>query len=80
MVFVFIVIKRRFKMSVILYTTHCPQCQVLEQKLNNKNIKYEIIEDVKVMLDKGMHNAPNLEVDDKIYTFKEAVDWVNNYT
>lgn len=67
-------------MSVILYTTHCPQCQVLEQKLNNKNIKYEIIEDVKVMLAKGMHSAPNLEVDDKIYTFKEAVDWVNNYT
>ena len=29
-------------MNVNFYTIHCPKCDVLEKKLNNKNIKYNL--------------------------------------
>ena len=43
---------------IILYTTHCPRCKVLETKLNNKNLEYTIVDNV-------------------LYPFKEANDWIN---
>ena len=62
---------------MILYTTNCPKCKVLETKLNSKNITYDICDDVSVMEEKGFMEAPKLEVDDKVLNFKEAVDYIN---
>lgn len=64
-------------MNVILYTTHCPKCKILKKKLDEKNVTYEICEDVGAMTEKGFLSAPMLEVDDKIMDFKMAVDFVN---
>jgi len=61
---------------VILYSTHCPKCQVLEKKLDQKNIKYDIIDDEELMINKGFINVPILEVGREKLNFKEAVDWV----
>lgn len=61
---------------VILYSTHCPKCQVLEKKLDQKNIKYDIIDDEELMINKGFINVPILEVGGEKLNFKEAVDWV----
>lgn len=63
--------------KVVLYSTGCPRCRVLEKKLQQKKIDYEEINDIKIMEDKGYINIPVLEVDDKIMNFKEAVDWTN---
>lgn len=63
--------------KIILYSTHCPRCKVLEMKLKQKNIKYEEINDVEQMKAKGFMEAPKLEVDGVVYNFKEAVDWIN---
>lgn len=63
-------------MEVVLYSTHCPKCKVLESKLNQKGINYEEINDVKIMREKGFMSAPNLEVDGIVYDFKEAVKWI----
>jgi hypothetical protein len=49
---------------------------VLEAKLNQKDISYEEINDVKIMREKGFFTAPKLEVDGVVYDFKEAVDWI----
>lgn len=65
-------------MTVILYTTHCPRCQVLASKLDSAAIKYEVCDDVEVMSQKGIMSVPLLEVDGKQLDFKKAVDWVNN--
>ena len=62
---------------VKLYTTGCPKCKVLETKLKHKNIDFETITDISVMEQKGFMEAPNLEVDDIVYPFEEAVKWVN---
>ena len=64
-------------MKIILYTTHCPQCKILENKLQSKNISYEVCEDLDTMLMKGLRSAPSLEVDGEIFDFRNAVQWVN---
>lgn len=65
-------------MTVILYTTHCPKCKVLEKKLAAKNIAYTEITDTDVMLEMGFDATPMLEVDGQIMDFKAASDWINN--
>lgn len=62
---------------VTLYTTNCPKCKVLEKKLEEKNIKFEICENVDVMLEKGMMQAPYLEIDNELLDFSKAIKWIN---
>ena len=63
-------------MNVILYSTHCPKCKVLEMKLKQKNINYEEVTDIDLMQEKGFKSVPKIEVDGVVYDFKEAVDWI----
>lgn len=63
-------------MNVVLYSTHCPKCKVLEMKLKQKNISYEEVTDVELMQEKGFMSVPKVEVDGVVYDFKEAVDWI----
>ena len=68
--------------KVILYTTNCPKCKVLEKKLEDKNIDFEIVDNVDKVLeiaDKfGIMSAPILSVDGNIMEFNKAINWVNN--
>lgn len=62
---------------ITLYSTGCPRCNVLKQKLDNKKIEYTVVNDVDIMTEKGISTVPVLEVDGQLLQFKEAVDWVN---
>lgn len=64
-------------MNIILYTVDCPKCKVLEKKLNNANISFEICKDTKLMAERNISKLPMLEVDGEMLTFKEAVDMIN---
>lgn len=64
-------------MNVVLYSTHCPKCSVLEKKLSSSNIDYDIVTDEDLMIEKGFTSAPMLEVDGEIMDFKAAVEWIN---
>ena len=64
-------------MSVVLYSTHCPRCNVLEKKLQQKEGDYDEVNDTSIMEQKGYLSVPVLEVDGKSMDFKEAVDWIN---
>ena len=64
-------------MSVVLFSTHCPRCVVLEKKLKQKGIDYDEVNDVSIMEKRGFLSVPVLEVDGKIMDFKEANDWIN---
>lgn len=67
-------------MKIILYSTHCPKCRILEMKLKSKNIEYEEVNDVDIMTEKGFSSAPMLEVDGQVMDFKTANEWINkNY-
>lgn len=63
--------------KIILYSTNCPKCNVLEKKLQSKNIDFEICNNVDLMLSKGIQQAPYLEVDNELMDFSKAVKWVN---
>lgn len=65
-------------MNIILYTTHCPKCTVIEKKLKAKNISYTEIDDVATMQALGFHSLPILKVDNKILDFQQAYKWVFN--
>lgn len=65
-------------MEVILYSTHCPRCLVLEEKLEDADVKFSIVEDENAIKDKGFLSAPVLEVDGECMDFSKAVKWVNS--
>ena len=64
--------------KVVFYSTHCPQCKVLEQMLQRKNVQYEECNDTEEMDRLGIRAVPQLGVDDKILNFQEAMQWVRN--
>ena len=64
-------------MEVTLYLTGCPKCKVLGAKLVGKNINYNVVSDINVIIAKGINAVPVLEVDNNLMDFKTAVDWVN---
>jgi len=64
--------------KVILFSTHCPQCIMLENLLKKKKVNFELkivsAEELKSM---GYSSAPILEVNGKALCFNEAKTWVN---
>lgn len=62
-------------MSVVLYSTNCPKCKVLEKKLDSIGVDYTIVTDENLMISKGFSSAPMLEVDGNIMDFGNAVRW-----
>ena len=61
---------------VILYSTNCPRCRIIERKLQDKGIEFELFNDVDAMIAKGFKEAPKLEVDGMVMDFKEANEWI----
>lgn len=66
--------------QIILYTTHCPRCRVLEKKLKQKNIPYLTIEDTAIMEEKGFSAVPMMTIGTSApMDFKQANDWINKW-
>lgn len=65
-------------MEIVLYSTHCPRCSVLEKKLKKKNLHYTEINDVDKMLAMGLKSTPVLQIDGGVLmNFQEANEWIN---
>lgn len=64
--------------KVIFYSTGCPKCKVLKNKLEAKNIAFTENIDIDEMQTLGMKSAPALMVGDELLDFGRAVTWVNN--
>ena len=62
---------------IVLYSTGCPRCKVLEAKLKQKNVEYTECNDVLVMEEKGITTVPCLAIDEEVLDFGNAVKWVN---
>ena len=65
-------------MKIAIYSTGCPKCTILKKKLMQNDINFEEINDIDIMLNKGITQAPMLEIDGNIMDFKNAVEWINN--
>lgn len=66
--------------GIILYSTGCPKCRVIENKLIEKNIKFQKVNDKEEMIKKDILNVPVLEIGNTIMGFVEANTWINNYS
>lgn len=64
---------------VIVYTIHCPACNVLEKKLQKAGIDYDIVDDVKQM--PNITQFPMMQVNcGPLMTLKEANQWIKEKT
>lgn len=66
--------------EIILFSTGCPKCNVLIQKLNMSNIDYSIENDMTEIIDQGFTSVPILKVDDEYLSFKEANTWIKEHS
>lgn len=64
-------------LKIVLYTTGCPKCKILERKLNEKYIPYKVVNDVSIMQELGIQQAPMLGIENSLLDFSEAIAWVN---
>lgn len=70
--------------KVVLYSNGCPRCKILKKKLDSAGIDYDLhvidgtnqaeIEELEAL---GVTFMPLLVVDDELYEFSAAVEWVN---
>lgn len=67
-------------MNIILYSTGCPKCNILKKKLADSQMEYSVVEDVDVMLSKGLKEVPWLEVDGNLMNFVDSSKWLNERT
>nr|DAP45125.1 MAG TPA: Protein of unknown function (DUF1462) [Caudoviricetes sp.] len=67
-------------MNIILYSTGCPKCNILKKKLADAQMEYSVVEDVDVMLSKGLKEVPWLEVDGNLMNFVDSSKWLNERT
>lgn len=64
-------------MNIILYSTGCPQCNILKNKLKTKGITFIENTDREQMLSMNFVRVPVLEVNGKRMEFAEANKWIN---
>lgn len=61
-------------------TPNCPMCAMLINKLKEKNITFDTIEDKEILREKNITFVPVLEVENKQMSLKEALKWIgDNY-
>ena len=67
---------------ITVYSLDCPKCLALKKRLADKGIDFTLIENrdevVKVGSTFGVTDVPVMVVDDKVYNFLEAVDYIDN--
>ena len=65
-------------MQITLYTQkHCPQCKVLEDKLNANHIDYQINNSLEDMSQRNITHTPMLDVDGELYDMGAAIKMIN---
>ena len=68
-------------MDLILYTSPgCVRCKLVKQMLDKHNVSYIEISDKQVAIDKGLEQAPALEVDGKLIDqYNLVLDWLREH-
>lgn len=66
-------------MNMILYSTGCSRCKVLEELMKEKHLNYETVTDESVMLLKKIQTVPVLEFNGKMYQFPDALKLVRSF-
>lgn len=62
---------------ITLYSTGCPKCRVIEAKLEQKGIEYQVDNNIDILVEKGFISVPVLDVDGEFMDFTKANKWIN---
>lgn len=62
----------------VLFSTGCPQCNVLKEKLKAANIDYIEVTDKDTIIAKGITKVPVLEVDGIKMELSAANEWIKS--
>ena len=63
--------------EIILYSTGCPKCKILESKLQSKGVYYTKNTSVDEMMQLGFTNVPILKVNGEYLDFGKSIKWIN---
>lgn len=63
--------------NIVLFSSGCPKCKVLKQKLDDRKIEYEVSEDFDELIEQNLQTVPVLKVNGEYYQFSEAIKVVN---
>lgn len=63
---------------IVLYSNHCPRCDILLTKLKSSNLEFSVEDDIDVLTEKGFDFMPVLEVDGNCLNFMDAVAYIND--
>lgn len=63
---------------VVLYSTGCPKCEILKEKMEQKGVKYELCENLGIMSALGITFVPVLGIDKTLLNFSDAIKYINS--
>lgn len=63
-------------MRIILYSNHCPCCEILKSQLDAAGVAYRVITDIDQMLAMGLTHLPMLSVDGMMMNYPAALAWL----
>lgn len=64
-------------MSITVYSTGCPKCEILKRKLNDKNMEYTEVTDITALNEKNIRHVPVMEIGGKYLDFNESIKLIN---
>ena len=69
-------------MEILLYTTHCPKCNMIENILTKKNITFQKEENLETILkvagENNISSAPFAKIDGIIYNTKQLQEFIKS--
>ena len=63
--------------NIILYSNHCPRCNILKEKLDSQHIDYFIEDNIEKLRELNFTHMPILCVNGKYLNFKESFNYLS---
>ena len=55
-----------------MFSNDCPRCKILKDKMIERNIEFETVDDFDEIIEQGFQTTPILKYNEKYYQFSEA--------
>ena len=62
--------------KIVLYSTGCPMCKMIEEKFAQKKVQYVKVSDSGIIVSKGITVVPQAEINGKLLRVKEILNWL----
>ena len=68
--------------KIILYSSHCPKCDMIEKILKEKGIEFELVDNESIYLtlaeQNGIDSMPFADINGKILDIKDLQEYIKN--